>query len=80
MLQIIGVAIEEALLLDKIANRLDKESKALPNIYAKMPREEALERINIFTKSAFDLQPKQGMSPSALYDKIVEFMEHQVKG
>lgn len=65
-------------LLDKIANRFEKESKALPNIYAKMPKEEALERINIFTKSAFDLQPKQGMSPATLFDKIVEFME-QVK-
>ena len=62
-------------ILDMIYNRIDKESKTIPNIYAQMPIEEALERINIFTKSAYDINPKPGMSPAVLFDKIVEFME-----
>lgn len=62
-------------ILDRIAYRIENESKTLPNLYAKLPREEALERINVFTQSAYDSQPKKGMAVETLFNKIVEFME-----
>ena len=61
-------------ILDRIAYRIENESKTLPNLYAKLPREEALERINVFTQSAYEAQPKKGMAVETLFNKIVEFM------
>ena len=61
-------------ILDRIFYRIEHESKTLPNLYAKLPREEALERINVFTQSAYESQPQKGMSVEALFNKIVEFM------
>ena len=62
-------------MLDKIYYRLDKESKVLPNIYSKMDKDVALERINLFTQAAFNLKPQKGMTSAELFNKIVEFME-----
>lgn len=62
-------------ILDRIAYRIENESKTLPNLYAKLPREDALERINVFTQSAYDSQPQKGMKVETLFNKIVEFME-----
>ena len=62
-------------ILDRIAFRIENESKTLPDIYAQMRREDALERINVFTKSAHALDPKPGMQPETLFNKIVEFMD-----
>lgn len=62
-------------ILDRIAYRIENESKTLPNLYAKLPREEALERINVFTQSAYEAQPKKGMTVETLFNKIVGFME-----
>lgn len=65
-------------ILDRISFRIVNESKTLPEIYAQLPREEALERINVFTKSAYALDSKSGMQPKTLFNTIVEYME-QVK-
>lgn len=62
-------------ILDKICFRITNESMALPEIYAQMPKEEAYERINMFTKSAGALDVREGMLPGQLFDKIVEMME-----
>ena len=61
-------------ILDRIAFRIENESKTLPNLYAKLPREEALERINVFATSAYEAQPQKGMSVETLFNKIVDFM------
>lgn len=62
-------------ILDKIFFRIDNESKTLPNIYAQMPKEEACTRINVFAKSAREMDDKAGMSVEEFTRRIIKFME-----
>lgn len=66
-------------ILDKIFFRIDKESKTLPNIYAQMPKEEACTRINVFAKSAREMDDKAGMSVEEFTRRIIKFMESAPK-
>lgn len=61
-------------ILDKIFFRIDKESKTLTDIYKKMPRDEAVARIEYFAKSAFMLDRKKGMTVNEFSKKLTKLI------
>jgi hypothetical protein len=66
-------------LLDRIFYRIDKESKLIPSIYAKMPKEEAQVRLQTFATKAYEADKKSGMSVTTLVNKINEFINNLPK-
>lgn len=64
-------------MLDKIYNRFVTESKALIEIYVKMPYKEALERAKCFGDDAFNMDKRAGLTSNDFFNKLAGFIDER---